>query len=447
MQELNKKQLFKLRMETARMFPYNNARLCLVIPIRQHVNNEGIVTLGRDFIGLSDEFNEASYSEMKDVLAHSVLYYQLNHYKRSKSFVTDKISKLIWNFASEICRSSFLHRYVKTCYKDEQKPALEINGVQFARPEDFDLPDGLSVEQYYELLYAKYMENKNALESLNEGTQIDYDNNEENEYSGTGNYGDQENTGDMAELTSASEPGEGTSADGNEVEASLGADKNNASDIMNFDVESQIQIESMQAIKNALSALSRGFNSMCGELQYFSESPEARDRRKIERLRKLLHTCIYGGPGRHVNGPRPRKRGLSDIKIMQEIKMGYKPIAVIVDVSGSTESFRDKIYDVLALTIRATSLIDVYIGDVTVLQKKRGVKRPNQINSLPSGGGTDMAAIMKELDKAGKYHTIIVVTDGLTPWPESPLRAKTFVCLLGDAFGAEADVPSWIKLI
>lgn len=405
---LSSKQLFKLRMETSRMFPYSIVRMCLILPIRQNVNNPGVVTLGKDFIGFSEEFSDLEYAAMKDVLAHAMLYYQFSHYKRSKSFVTDKASKLIWNIASEICRSSFLNRYINTHYKEQNRKTLVVNGCEFAYPEALGLPDGLSVEQYYELLYEKYMNNNEELENYRTGGQIDYT---------------QESEGETDKTM--------------DVEGPVG----------DFDTESQIQIESMQAIKSAISTLSRGFNSLHGELQQFSESPEARDRRKINRLRKLLNTCIHGGPGRRVTGPRPRRRSPSEIKIMEDIKVGYKPIAVVVDVSGSTQSFREQIYDVLAITIRATNLVDVYIGDVTVLMKRKNIRRPNQVNSMPEGGGTDMGAIMKALDKLGKYHTIIVITDGLTPWPESPLNAKCFVCLLGDAYGAETAVPDWIRLI
>ena len=435
---LTSKQLFKLRMETSRMFPYNIVRVCLVLPIRQNVNNPGIVTLGRDFIGFSEEYSELEYPVMKDVLAHSILYYQFNHYKRSKGFVTDSISKIIWNIASEVCRSSFLNRYINTHYREQYKKTLVVNGCEFAYPEALGLPDGLSVEQYYELLYEKYMNNKAVIEDYKTGGQIEYSTEpEENTEPGAagGKAGGALETG---EALGAQETGEYEDpVPPEDMDGSIG----------NFDTESQIQIESAQAIKNALSTLSRGFNSLHGELQQFSESPEARDRRKIARLRKLLNTCIHGGPGKHMTGPRPRRRAPGEIKIMEDVKVGFKPVAVVVDVSGSTEGFREQIYDVLALTIRATHLIDVYIGDVTVLMKRKNIRRPNQISSMPGGGGTDMGAIMKELDKLGKYHTIIVITDGLTPWPEQPLNAKSFVCLLGEAYGAEVSVPDWIRLI
>ena len=59
---------------------------------------------------------------------------------------------------------------------------------------------------------------------------------------------------------------------------------------------------------------------------------------------------------------------------------------------------------------------------------------------LKGGGGTDMGVgIMQAMES--KPDVIIVITDGLTPWPANP-GVPVIVCLFEDR-----DVPSWARKV
>jgi len=70
---------------------------------------------------------------------------------------------------------------------------------------------------------------------------------------------------------------------------------------------------------------------------------------------------------------------------------------------------------------------------------------PKQIEKiLAGGGGTDMGiGIDAAMKLKQKPDIIIVLTDGQTPWPNRPPKAKTIIGLLG----GDTDTPKWAKKI
>jgi len=130
---------------------------------------------------------------------------------------------------------------------------------------------------------------------------------------------------------------------------------------------------------------------------------------------------------------------------MDTVKLGQR-IAVLVDVSGSTSFYRQEVFDTLAAVIRASRLVDIYIGDTEILEKHMRIKRPDQLKGLPDGGGTSMDVLIKSLDEKG-YKAVFVVTDGITPWPEET-KARVYACLIGELREEMVkEVPKWIRIV
>jgi predicted metal-dependent peptidase len=86
---------------------------------------------------------------------------------------------------------------------------------------------------------------------------------------------------------------------------------------------------------------------------------------------------------------------------------------------------------------------DVLVADADVKSAKR-VFKPTQID-LRGGGGTDMrVGIDAALKRTPRPHVIIVLTDGETPWPDSPVSARVVAAIVG---GYRGEVPNWIKRV
>lgn len=133
-------------------------------------------------------------------------------------------------------------------------------------------------------------------------------------------------------------------------------------------------------------------------------------------------------------------------------------VAVIIDTSGSMSDTQvgQGIAEVdgILVTFSHRAEIAVYFTDAAAAeaQKVRCTKNLSPIG----GGGTDMGAGFRAIDADVKKNsgsqpsTIIVVTDGLTPWPEQPPSyANVLIVLVGDgetAPWAKPPVHSTIKL-
>ena len=123
-------------------------------------------------------------------------------------------------------------------------------------------------------------------------------------------------------------------------------------------------------------------------------------------------------------------------------------IAVVVDTSGSMGD-QDlaralaEIRDILTRVVPGDG-IRVYSVDTDVASEGQ-VFNARQIN-LVGGGGTDMGVGI-EAAAATKPAAIIVITDGLTPWPEArPAGAALTIAALTDNYAID-HVPAWIKTI
>ena len=115
--------------------------------------------------------------------------------------------------------------------------------------------------------------------------------------------------------------------------------------------------------------------------------------------------------------------------------------AVVLDVSGSVgdESLGVALREVRGI-LESSSSVRVYAVDSQV-QAAADVFDVSEIKRiLKGGGGTDMGVgIMQAMES--KPDVIIVITDGLTPWPANP-GVPVIVCLFEDR-----DVPSWARKV
>jgi len=127
---------------------------------------------------------------------------------------------------------------------------------------------------------------------------------------------------------------------------------------------------------------------------------------------------------------RPHRRNHAYHPFVLPGHYGLRPkVAVVVDTSGSVD--KDLLGQALAEIkgiLRITRKVQVYTVD-TEVHTVQTVFRPEDITLL-GGGGTDMG---RGIHRAAQdnHALIVVLTDGLTPWPEEPPPARVVIALLG----------------
>lgn len=404
-------QILKLRVDTLRTFKYNVERLALLLNITE-VNYLGpspeldyYVKLSNTGVIFSKQFlTSVPYEAIVYAFAHSILYFQLQHRKRGRNVIASKQDETIWMIASEITRTSFLKQVMDTHRIPPPDAKL------FLSPEIFRFPPNRSVEEYYFALQ-KMQSMKFASHFIDDDLDED----------------SQQGKGRGATDILSDEAGEKTDEEALQDEIHQSATTESLIDMV---------------IKGAI----RGLFSGEGEVQYFYEKMSPDKFNKISRLRNLMKMKLGSGPHKIANGSRPNRRAISDISTLELRKQAVKKVAAIIDVSASTEQERDSLYQQLALIINASRQVDIYAGDTEVLKSYINVRHSKQVSALPCGCGTSMKNIMEELDAKGIYHTIFVITDGFTDWPEKRLKADSFVCLLGNPINEEG-IPLWLKKV
>lgn len=120
-------------------------------------------------------------------------------------------------------------------------------------------------------------------------------------------------------------------------------------------------------------------------------------------------------------------------------------VAIVIDTSGSvTDDLLGLAWTEVHGCLRQLGIrrdmLTVYAGDTDA---HRLPSPPRRQVSLPGGGGTDMASAIETVLAARPAPDIIVViTDGLTPWPEDRPRQEIIVALLPAPFPPPPP-PSW----
>jgi predicted metal-dependent peptidase len=146
---------------------------------------------------------------------------------------------------------------------------------------------------------------------------------------------------------------------------------------------------------------------------------------------------------------RPGRRRIPRI-VTPAMQRPLIAVAVVVDTSGSMgQSELDAALAEVTGVIRAAGIgprgLLVLACDAAVGATTR-VRQVNDVR-LVGGGGTDMRVGIAAAESARPRPDIVVVlTDGYTPWPEKPTRARLVAAIIGDQ-GAVQQVPGWASTV
>ncbi|MFI5912925.1 VWA-like domain-containing protein [Dactylosporangium sp. NPDC051541] len=148
----------------------------------------------------------------------------------------------------------------------------------------------------------------------------------------------------------------------------------------------------------------------------------------------------YARPGRRSGA----LRGV----VLPSLRQPLPRVAIVVDTSGSMGD--DELSACLAEVTGVLRAVGIRGNRVTVLacdadvQAVTRVSRADQVQ-LSGGGGTDMRVGIERARRGPEPPNIIVVlTDGLTPWPDEPTNCRVIAGLIGSD---PPDTPPWIEAV
>lgn len=148
-----------------------------------------------------------------------------------------------------------------------------------------------------------------------------------------------------------------------------------------------------------------------------------------------------------------RRRGVSRRVILPSLYRPLPEVAIVCDTSGSMhdELLARALAEVEGILTKAglrRKQVSVLSVD-TAVHAARRVTRASQVQ-LVGGGGTDMGAgIQAAVRMRPKPSTVVVLTDGFTPWPDTPPKGtRVVVGLLTQGWGRPSwSVPAWARAV
>jgi predicted metal-dependent peptidase len=146
---------------------------------------------------------------------------------------------------------------------------------------------------------------------------------------------------------------------------------------------------------------------------------------------------------------RPGRRRIPRI-VTPALRRPLVTVAVVVDTSGSmgqseVNAALVEVKGVIRAAGIGTQRLVVLACDASVGATSR-VRRVEDVQ-LVGGGGTDMRVGIAAAEASRPHPDVIVVfTDGYTPWPDRPARARLVVAIIGTDSSAD-HVPDWATTV
>jgi predicted metal-dependent peptidase len=161
------------------------------------------------------------------------------------------------------------------------------------------------------------------------------------------------------------------------------------------------------------------------------------------------HVATVAGSVDYTYMRPSRRASVTRQVVLPAMRRPIPAIAVVVDTSASMDD--DALARVLAEVDGILRAVGLGRSQVHVLACDTEVHKVQRLTSahqvqLFGGGGTDMAAgIDAALALRPAPSVVVVLTDGLTPWPaEAPKRARVVAGILGRG---EREAPEWTEAV
>jgi hypothetical protein len=351
-------------------------------------------------------FGMWTLDECSGVILHEIMHIIMRHANRAKVKIGEKPAEGIhkmWNIAADIS----INQVLRECSIILPKDAMYET--------TFGFPSNLSTEEYYDLI-CQLPKQKVPSDQMGPGT---------GESSGSASDG-------VVRPWEAGPPGS-TGPGGEENPYGLG------------DYERK-RLERVVANDIAEAARSRGnVPGMLARIAHDILKPRFDPRKEILSEVKYALNCTKGFGNSTWMLPSRRSQP-GGLRLPKSVCPVPRPL-LIFDTSGSMNKTdlalcRGVLEDVLK-SLPCPEGVRVITGDTHMATCQKAFS--NAQVEMVGGGGTDMGAIMEQAVQDHKdVDVIIVVTDGYTPWPRSPLRPK---CLALITQKRSDGVPSWMRTV
>lgn len=160
--------------------------------------------------------------------------------------------------------------------------------------------------------------------------------------------------------------------------------------------------------------------------------------------RYAIASCM--GAGDYTYSRPSRRQSVYSPVVIPSLRQPIPRVAVVVDTSGSiTDHEIGLALEVIDQVVQATQArLTVYACDAKVHAVKRVMCGRDAEPILYGGGGTNMrVGIDAALQASPRPQVVIVITDGYTPWGETPPIGVRVIAVLT----TDVPVPDWVKPI
>jgi len=168
-------------------------------------------------------------------------------------------------------------------------------------------------------------------------------------------------------------------------------------------------------------------------------------------IRKARTNACRGKEDYSYLQPNRRNEAYHPFILPALIQYEHGRIAVVIDTSGSMsmDNLERAVAETLGITRQMNIKVDAYLCDATVHRIIRDVRNFSQLRELVGRGGTDMVeGINKALsDKKSRYSAVVVMTDGYSPFPQEPTPVPLIVCLIGKDAADKRHIPKWAHIV
>lgn len=170
--------------------------------------------------------------------------------------------------------------------------------------------------------------------------------------------------------------------------------------------------------------------------------------------RTVLHAAVRRGIGwahghaTYTYSRISRRQSASARVILPGLRRPVPRVAVVVDTSGSVDD--GLLAQALGEVDGVLSALGVGDRQVTVLAVDAGVQAVTRVRHardvvLAGGGGTDMAVGIRSAQEVRpRVDVVIVLTDGVTGWPERPAAIPVVGVLIGRSRAELPATPDWL---
>lgn len=166
-------------------------------------------------------------------------------------------------------------------------------------------------------------------------------------------------------------------------------------------------------------------------------------------LRAAVRRAVADRAGRvDYSYSRPPRRRLPRI-IRPAMRAPRVIVSVVVDTSGSmSQADLDAAISEVSGVLRSSGVAREHVRLLSCDASATTAERVRSVTAirLTGGGGTDMRVGIAAAEEANPApHVVIVLTDGDTPWPERPTRARLICAVISSR--PPRRTPSWASTV